>query len=320
MNQPTIRRLLALMKREFWENKGAFRTTPIVIGLIHIGLLLMTIFTTAHFDNELYTFREAVRMLAQQPSEFRAEHVYEVMLGSSVFFTIVLAVVLFFYLLGSLYDDRKDRSILFWKSLPASDSLTIASKLLSAMITAPLCFWLVFVLTQMLATVIAAVMVLSVGENPWTLFISEMNPLKVWFMLACSYLATAIWFLPLAGWLMLVSAFSPRVPLLFALLPPIVFAILQTWLDFLRTFTLDSNLFGIFGQWIANSPAILTAQVRDGNGEVALGIAVPGRFDHSVTLANILERLFSFEMLGGLVVAAAFLAAALWLRRRATDN
>lgn len=320
MNIMTINRLLALMQREFWENKGAFRTTPIVIGVIHICLLLMSIVSMKYFDGDLYAFQKGIALLKEHQNGLGQQHIYEVMLGSSVFFTIVLSVVVFFYLLGSLYDDRKDRSILFWKSLPASDSLTILSKLLSAMITAPLCFLVVFILTQIIASVIVSIMVLSVGESPWALFISQTNPLKVWFMLGISYLATSVWFLPLAGWLMLVSAFSPRVPLLFALLPPIVISILQTWIDFLRTFTLDSNLFGIFGQWIANSPAILTAQVHDGTGEVALGVAVSGRFDHSVTLANILSRLFSFEMLVGLAIAAAFLAATLWLRRRATDN
>ena len=53
-----MKRLMALLRREFWENKGAFRTTPLVIGGICVALLLMAIFTTTHFDNELYTFRE----------------------------------------------------------------------------------------------------------------------------------------------------------------------------------------------------------------------------------------------------------------------
>ena len=66
-----MNRLIALLRREFWEHKSAFRTVPLVIGGIHIALLLMTIFTTAHIDNELYTFKEAVSMLAQQPVEFR---------------------------------------------------------------------------------------------------------------------------------------------------------------------------------------------------------------------------------------------------------
>jgi len=78
-----MKRLLAMVHREFWENKAAFRTTPLVIGGVYIVFLLMSIFTTAHFDNELYTFREAVRLLASQPVEFRASHVQDVMLGSS---------------------------------------------------------------------------------------------------------------------------------------------------------------------------------------------------------------------------------------------
>ena len=315
-----MKRLLALVHREYWENKGAFRTTPLVIGGIYIVFLLMSIFTTAHFDNELYTFREAVRLLAEQPVEFRATHIHEVMLGSSLFFTVVLAFVVFFYLLGALYDDRKDRSILFWKSLPASDTQTIASKLLAAMVLAPLIFWAVFVVTQIVMAVIASLMILSVGENPWTLFLSIVNPFYAWFVLLVSYLAASIWFLPIYGWLLLVSAFAPRIPLLFAVLPPVVFAILQIWIDFLRTFTLDSSLFGVIGQWVANSPAILTAQIHDGRGTLALGAPLTDDFDHAVTLGNMAERLFSLQMLTGLAVAAVFLAGALWLRRRATDS
>ncbi|MFC1720002.1 hypothetical protein ACFL00_02535, partial [Pseudomonadota bacterium] len=191
-----MNRLIALVRREYWENKGAFRTTPLVIGGLSITFLLMSIFTTVHFDNDMYSFREAIRLLANQPPEFRATHGHEVILGSSVFFSMVLAFVVFFYLLGALYDDRKDRSILFWKSLPASDTLTIASKLLSAMVLAPLIFWVIFILTQIVMAVIASLMVLSVGENPWTLFLSVVNPLKPWGLLLASYLATSIWFLP----------------------------------------------------------------------------------------------------------------------------
>ncbi len=315
-----MKRMLALLRREFWENKGAFRTTPLVIGGICVALLLMAIFTTTHFDNELYTFKEAVRLLAQQPVEFRALHIYQGMLGSSLFFTMVLSFVVFFYLLGALYDDRKDRSILFWKSMPASDMLTIASKLVAAMVLAPLMFWVIFVLTQIAMAIIASLMVLSVGGNPWTLFLSVVNPLSAWFMVLLSYLAASVWFLPFYAWLLFVSSFAPRIPLLFAVLPPVVFAVLQIWIDFLRTFTLDSSLFGVIGEWVANSPAILTAQVHNGRGMLALGVPTTNAFDHAVTVGNMLDRLFSLQMLGGLAVAAVFLAGALWLRHRATDS
>lgn len=315
-----MNRLLPLVKREFWENKGAFRTTPLVIGGIYIALLLMSIFTTAHIDNELYTFKEAVRLAGEQSEALRGEVAYQAMLGSSVLFTVVMSFVVFFYLLGALYDDRKDRSILFWKSLPASDTTTIASKLLTAMVLAPAAFLVVLVVTHVLMAVIGSIMVMSVGGNPWTLFLSQVNPFKAWAMIGASWFAHAIWALPMYGWLLLVSSFAPRVPLLFATLPPLIVSVLQAWIEFLRTFTLKNNIGSVIQDWFFNTPAILTAEVGDGEAGIALGVPLTHDFDHAVTLGNMLDRLFSLQMLGGLVLAAVFLAAALWFRRRATES
>ena len=315
-----MKRLVSLIRREFWENKGALRTTPLIIGGLYVVFLLMSIFTTAHFDNELYTFREAIRLLAEQPAELRAAHAEEVLLGSSVFFTLVLAFVVFFYLLGALYDDRKDRSILFWKSLPASDTLTIGSKLLTAMVLIPLTFLAALILTHIVMAIIASITVATADGNPWTLFIADTSPLKVWGMVAASWFANSIWALPLYGWLLLVSAFAPRVPLLFATLPPLIFSVLQGWLEFLETFTMKNNISLFIKDWFFNSPAILTAQVDETGPGPALGVPLPGDFDHAVTLGNMLDRLFSLQMLIGLGLAVVFLAAALWFRRRAAES
>jgi len=315
-----MKQMLALLRREFWENKGAFRTTPIVIGGICIAVMLMAIFTTVHIDNELYTFKQAMRLLAQQPAETMALYLHSVLIGISVIFTVVMSFVVFFYLLGALYDDRKDRSILFWKSMPSSDVQTVASKLLSAMVVVPVIFWCVLVVTQMVMAVTASIMVLFVGENPWTLFLSVLNPLDAWFIVLLSYLAASIWFLPFSGWLLLVSAFAPRIPLLFAVIPPVVVALLQLWIDFLRTFTFNHSLFGIIGEWVANSPVIISIQSGNGENGLALGIPYTSTFDHAPTVGNILDRLFSLQMAGGLAVALVFLAGAVWLRRRATDS
>lgn len=313
-------RLLALIQREYWENKGALRNTPLGIGGVYIAFLLMSIVTTTHIDNELYTFREAVRLMAEQPEELRGFIMYQGMLGSSVMFTIVMSFVVFFYLLGALYDDRKDRSILFWKSLPASDTLTVASKLLTAMVVAPAIFLVVMILTHVLMAIIGSLMVLSVDGDPWSLFISVVNPFKAWGMIAASWFAQSIWALPGYAWLLLVSSFAPRVPLLFALLPPLVLSILQGWIEFLRTFTLKNNVGSVIKDWIFNSPAILTAEFREREAEIALGVPLTSDFDHSVSLANMLDRLFSLQMAAGLLIAAVFLAATLWLRRRATES
>ena len=316
-----MNRLLALIKREFWENKGAFRTTPLVIGGIFLAAIMMALITFNHFDNEFQSLKELIRFLAQTDIDLRAKVLYEINLSMSVIFSMVLAFVVFFYLLGSLYDDRKDRSILFWKSLPASDTLTIGSKLLSAMIVAPLIFWVVYVLTHIVIMLLVSVVVMTLGENPWTLFLSLGSPFKAWSLVLTSYFAQSVWALPLYGWLMLVSAFAPRIPLLFAILPPVVLGVLELWVDFLKTFTLSDNLFGLFGHWFANGPLIMSADGHS-NDEfgVALGVPITSDYDHQVTVANMFDRLFSTDMLIGLAIAAVFLGAALWLRRRATES
>jgi ABC-2 type transport system permease protein len=316
-----MNRLMALIKREFWENKGAFRTTPLVIGGIFLAAMVMFLITFSHFDNEFQSLKELLRFIAQQDAGLRAKVLFAANLEVSVFFSMVLAFVVFFYLLGSLYDDRKDRSILFWKSLPASDTLTIGSKLLSAMIVAPLIFWIVYVITHIVIMLLFSVVIMVLGENPWTLFLSLGNPFKAWSLVLLSYFAQSIWALPLYGWLMLVSAFAPRIPLLFAILPPVILGVLELWIDFLKTFTLNDNLFGLFGHWFANSPLIMSADVHENDDfGAALGVPLTSDFDHQVTAANMFDRLFSTDMLIGLVIAAVFLAGALWLRRRATES
>ena len=315
-----MNRLMALVRREFWENKGAFRTTPLVIGGIFLAAMVMFLITFNHFDNELQSLKELLRFMAQQDAGLRAKFLYESNLAMSVIFSMVLAFVVFFYLLGSLYDDRKDRSILFWKSLPASDTLTIASKLLSAMFVAPFIFWVVYVITHIVITLLFSVVIMSLGENPWTLFLSLGNPFKAWSMVLLSYFAQAIWALPLYGWLMLVSAFAPRIPLLFAVLPPVILGVLQLWVDFLKTFTLNDNLFGLFGHWFANSPLVMSIDSNDNDFGAALGIPITSDYDHQVTVANMLDRLLSTDMLIGLAMAVVFLGGTLWLRRRATES
>ena len=315
-----MNRLLALVKREFWENKGAFRTTPLVIGGILIVLSSMLLITVGYFDNEFQSLKELVRFAAQFDTDTRSKFLYEFTLGVSIFTSFVLAIVVLFYLLGSLYDDRKNRNILFWKSLPASDTLTIGSKLLAAMFVAPFIFWVAFVLTHIVIMLLFSVVTMFLGENPWTLFLSLGNPFKAWSLVLTSYFAQSIWALPLYGWLMLVSAFAPRIPLLFAILPPVVLGVLELWVDFLKTFTLSDNLFGLFGHWFSHSPAIMSLGVHGNEFGVALGIPATGKFDHEVTVANMFDRLFSSDMLIGLVIAAVFLSGTLWLRRRATEG
>jgi len=321
----TAGKFKTLLLREYWENKGAFRITPISIGLVAVGFMLMGITLQSAFDNNDFTFREGLRYLATQPEELRGMLVTQSMMVISTFFILAMSIVTFFYLLGSLYDDRKDRSILFWKSLPASDSLTIASKLFSAMFVIPLFFWVVLIITEIIMMGIGMVMIWSVDQNPWSLLFGPAQPLKAWGIVLLGWLANSIWMLPMYGWLLLVSASVPKAPMLFAILPPILLSILQAWISFLEKLQIPDNAMGLIKDWIVNSPAILTWGVStNAHGskdiDVPLGFQIGTSFDNTPTVANMFARLVSIEMLYGLLLTGVFLALTFWFRRRATDG
>lgn len=96
---------------------------------------------------------------------------------SSLWPFVVLAFVVFFYCTGALYDDRRDRSILFWKSLPLSDTQTVLSKALSALLVAPIIAVIASVLTMFGFMAILSVIVMTHGGNPLTLIWGPASPL-----------------------------------------------------------------------------------------------------------------------------------------------
>jgi ABC-2 type transport system permease protein len=78
---------------------------------------------------------------------------------------MVLGFLVFFYCLGALHDERRDRSLLFWKSLPVSDYTTVMSKLLLAVVVAPLITMGIAIVLGLVMLVAACVMLLTHGTN-----------------------------------------------------------------------------------------------------------------------------------------------------------
>jgi ABC-2 type transport system permease protein len=147
-------RLRLLLRREFWEHKGGFFWAPAVAGGIFVLLSLMGIIVGlvaarkipdgATINTDSGSFQVNGMNLAMLTDNVSAEDLREIgnAIDVSLFMAaswplIVLAFVVFFYCLGSLYDERKDRSVLFWKSLPVSDAETVLSKVLSATLCWP---------------------------------------------------------------------------------------------------------------------------------------------------------------------------------------
>ena len=150
--------MTTLVKREFWEHRGLWAAPLVTAGL----LVLMTFFTggSAGAMRIQVNGREAQFLgMMSGPAQ---EKFFGVFIGALIVPQLVVAlVVLFFYLLDSLYSERKDRSILFWKSLPVSDAMTVASKAVVALLAVPLLVWLLSLLVSVLCTAALASFLIS---------------------------------------------------------------------------------------------------------------------------------------------------------------
>jgi len=202
---------LWLVRREFWENRAIW-LIPAALGAL---LILAALFGGYQVVGavDLSTVRSVVQAGA-----------LDGMIVIVVTFFVVMAIYSTWYLLDCLYADRKDRSILFWKSMPISDSVTVASKLGIALILIPLCYFAFADLTTLLMAFIISVRAgASIGSSLWRgdLWL-EIQAL--WFYLIVT---TAIWYLPVAGWLLLVSAWAKRAVILWSILPPLALVLAE---------------------------------------------------------------------------------------------
>ena len=241
-------RMKTLLKREFWEHKGGFLWAPIVTSCI---FLLFTIIGSSAGQFAFHKFQsqssswavnigghdvpansDSVRqaLANASPSDLAQMHdaVNGILMMAGVWPLMVLGFVVFFYLLSALFDERKDRSVLFWKSMPISDSETVVSKLLSGLVVAPLIAIAVSLVTMLAFALIISIFMLGNGL-PLALLWSNIDPLMIVGQMLLMVPLYALWALPTAGWLLLCSAWSRRVPFLWAVGLPLLTGALVSW-------------------------------------------------------------------------------------------
>jgi ABC-2 type transport system permease protein len=198
-----------LVRREFWENRAIW----IVPAAIGAALLLGALF--GHVEIPELTTPDQSRVVGGT-----------VLFAFGVAFFVVMGIYSSWYLLDCLYADRKDRSILFWKSLPVSDTETVLAKLFTGLIAIPLVYFIAAdVSTLLMAFIVSVRMHSTFGSALW-------QP-DVWLQLQALWLylivTTAIWYLPVAGWLLVVSAWARRAVMLWSVLPPLALVVLERW-------------------------------------------------------------------------------------------
>ena len=210
---------LALMKREIWEHRSIY-VTPIAIAVIVSLISLAGMVTVSAFDKEVNMALFGASNVVGDAERRAALTVF--FLGTSWVFLFALAILTTFYTLDCLYAERKDKSILFWRSLPITDAETVVSKLLTAIIVLPLVTVVAIIVTHLVNLVITSGWVAVKGGNAAHLIWGSVPLFDNWAAALIVTIATAVWMSPLIGWFLFVSAFTKRSPLLMAFMPLII--------------------------------------------------------------------------------------------------
>jgi ABC-2 type transport system permease protein len=274
------------LRRELWENRAFYRGPLIAGGVVLFGLMLSVVNLSHHLHGAWESKIKVAGELMAIPYAIAA------------FAIIVTAmIVAVFYCLGALHNERRDRSLLFWKSLPVSDLTTVLAKATMPLVVLPVITFAVIIATQLVMVALNTIALLlhgmdaglSVTAVPWG---------RMTLALAYGLVALSLWWAPIYGWLLLVSAWAKRAPFLWAVLPPLALCLVEK-------IAFDSGAL-----W-----SVLTYRL---GGALGAAFIFPVRH-HDVT--DVVPRIDLAGFLttpglwAGLVFAAACLAGAVWFRR-----
>jgi ABC-2 type transport system permease protein len=211
-----INHYLALIRRELWEHRSMWITPVAIASIITLGTLTGLMFV-GDFAHELNVAFFSAQNIAGQAE--RQAVLTGFFLGSSPLFLLGLAVLIIFYSLDSLYAERKDKSILFWRSLPVTDAETVISKLLTAVILIPAITIGALIATHIVNLIITSIWVSVKGGDAGLMIWGSVSLLDNWLAAIIVIYGMLIWMSPFVGWFLFVSAYTKRAPLLMAFLP-----------------------------------------------------------------------------------------------------
>lgn len=273
------------VRRELWEYRSIYLAPLIVAGLVLFGFVI----SITHLPAD-------VRGIASAPS-------IQQFLVVAMPFVIATAaiggagmIVGFFYCLGALYNERRDRSILFWKSLPVSNVTTVLSKSFVPLVILPLVIFAVTVVTVLIMLGLGSAALSVSGVNPAFLW-DRWPVLRMTIVLGYMIVVATLWYAPIWGWLLLVSSWARSMAILWAVLPPLGLGLVE-----LIAFH-THRVFGLIGYRL------------HGYEEEALYYRKGMALTDPLAFLTPAHFLSSPGLWSGLVVAAIFLAAAIWLRR-----
>lgn len=274
------------VRRELWENHSIY-IAPLIVAAVEVfGFVISAIGLPDRRRGVLLMDPAKQRHLVEQP--------YDIAAMMMLFTAFIVGV---FYCLDALHGERRDRSILFWKSLPVSDLTTVLSKVTVPLVILPVVAFTITVCVQLVMLLITSLTLLAHGMSPastWTVVPFFQN----WLVLLYGLIAIALWHAPIFGWLLLVSVWVRRATFLWAVLPLLA-------IGFLEKIAFNTSHFAamVRDRLIGFAPHAFDFQGRAHPTIDSLSQLTPGAY------------LSSPGLWLGLLVAAAFLAAVIRLRR-----
>jgi ABC-2 type transport system permease protein len=273
------------VRRELWESRSIYAAPLAVAGLFLFGFLISLLRLPEQMRVAMALAPQKQHEMLVQPYDFAA---LAIMAASFI--------VALLYCVDALAGERRDRSLLFWKSLPVSDRTAVLAKAAIPLVVIQLLSFAVTVVTQGIMLLLSTAVVAGTGSSVATLW-TQVPLLHMWFMLLYHYVTVhALWYAPIYAWLLLVSAWARRAPFLWATLPLLAICVVEK-LAFNTT-----HVVSLLENRIAGAPEAVMSTAR-GLPIDPMAHLTPGAF------------LSAPGLWLGLAVAAVFLAAAVRLRR-----
>ena len=216
--------LITLVKRELQEHKVGLIYAPFIVAIILSLVIVLVYFGVAdikandiNFSTSVYENGEAVEWMRAATVDQKVAVIRSglIVLGFPVAFVMIFAVLS--YSLGTFFEERKDKSIIFWRSLPISDLETVLSKVFVVVFIAPLIILPALIFLHMVSLLSASIFFAVSDIVPFT-WIWNAYSITDWFRIIFSLWMQLLWSLPILAWLMLAGAYS-RKPIVAAVLP-----------------------------------------------------------------------------------------------------
>jgi ABC-2 type transport system permease protein len=230
------------IKKELWEYKKIFLWIPMTLAILlicapFISLLLNDV-------SSVYWLTRFERIAELTQSEKFSQITFGFISVLFVPFVVISGIVQLYYFIACLFDERRDLSIMFWRSLPVSDAMSVGVKLLVGALILPAIFLIAAtgVVVVFLLIIVIASIILSLGYDIslWQLW---SNSDVIWHLFTSwsSLLPYSLWMFPIYAWLMFVSAFAKKAPFLWAVLPVIIVLLVESF--FVSYFDFNTRFF-----------------------------------------------------------------------------